>query len=182
MKISELANRYAKAIFELAVDKKTEERVIAELRELNQAFSKDPEVSNFMASPMVKSTERVELLKKALENKGLSREVYDLLLLLAEKDRFAIFHDIVQAYEAQSDSAHNVCRGTVRSAVPLAQADRERIESTVEKVLKKKVIMTYKVDPSVIGGLIAQVGSYTFDDSIAFHLTRMNEELKRRTV
>lgn len=182
MRFTELAKRYAKAIFEVAIDNKTQDRVFAELRTLDEVVSRDKEIFDFLTSPLVKPSERVEALTKALGNKGLSKEVVDFLMILAEKDRFVIFHEVVRAFESESDAANNVCRGTVRSAVLLAQTERQRIEETVEKVLKKKVIMTYKVDPSVIGGLIAEVGSYTFDDSISSHLTRMNEELKRRTV
>ena len=106
----------------------------------------------------------------------------DLVLLIADNGRFGVFQELVGAFQAEADAANNVCRGTVRSATVLGQGERQRVEETVEKVLKKKVIMTYKVDPSVIGGLVAQVGSYTCDDSISAHLQRMNEELKRRTV
>lgn len=182
MKISQLGKRYAKAIYEVAVDNRTQERVINELREIDRAIASDPQIIGFLTNPLVKASERAAVIQATFENKGLSREVYDLLLLLAEKDRFAIFGDIVSAFEAESDAANNVCRGSVRSAVPLSQPERERIEQTVEKAVNKKVILTYKVDPSVIGGLVAQVGTYTFDDSIASHLQRMNEELKRRTV
>jgi F-type H+-transporting ATPase subunit delta len=182
MRVSELAGRYAKAVFELAVENKTQAKVFDDLRSLEEVFSREPEFHQFLTTPLIKPSERLAVLKSALENKGLSTEAYDLVMLLARKNRLAAFHGIVQAYESESDDSNNVCRGTVRSATTLGQPDRLRIEETVEKVLNKKVIMTYKVDPSVIGGLIAEVGSYTFDDSIASHLQRMNEELKRRTV
>ena len=182
MRVSEVANRYAKALYELSVEQKTADKVINELRALEQAFTKDDDIVEFLSTPMISGQQRREALEKALAGKGLSKEVYDLVMLLSERDRMVIFKDLVHAFEAQADSANNVCRGTVRSATALGQAERQRIEETVEKVLKKKVIMSYKVDPSVIGGLVAQVGSYTFDDSLASHLRRMNEELKRRTV
>lgn len=182
MRVSELASRYAKALFELAVDNKTQEKVFDDLRQLEQVFTKDSDVHAFLTSPLIKPDERETVLKKALENKGVGKETFELVLLLARKDRLALFGDLVRAYQEESDAANNVCRGVVRSAVALGQTERQRIEETVERVLNKKVIMTYKVDPSVIGGLVAQVGSYTFDDSIASHLRRMNEDLKRRTV
>jgi F-type H+-transporting ATPase subunit delta len=182
MKLSLLSQRYAKAIYEVTVENRTQDRVIEELRALDALFSKDKPVWDFLTSPLVTGVERVGVLEKALENQGLSKDTTDLLFLLAKKDRMALFPEIVLAYEAQSDEANNVCRGTVKSATALGQAERQRIEDTVERVLNKKVIMTYKVDPTVIGGLVAQVGTYTFDDSIDSHLKRMNEELKRRTV
>ncbi|HVK60191.1 MAG TPA: ATP synthase F1 subunit delta [Bdellovibrionales bacterium] len=182
MKASGLGQRYAKALFELAVDNRTQEKVFNDLRELDRMFSADKETHEFLISPMVSADERVKVLEAALANKGASKEVVDLMLLLARKGRFTIFHEIVLAFQNEIDASNGVCRGTVRSAVALGQPERERLEATVERVLKKKVILVYKVDPTVIGGLVAQVGSYTFDDSISSHLRRMNEELKRRTV
>ncbi len=182
MRSSALARRYAKAIFELAVDNRSQDKVFGDLRELARVFSEDKAVQQFLVSPMVTSDQRLELLQKALDNKGAAKEVVDLVSLLARNDRLGIFGEIVHAFEAEADNANNVARGTVRSATALGQDDRKRVEDQVERVLKKKVILSYKVDPTVIGGLVAQVGSYTFDDSIAAHLVRMNEELKRRMV
>ncbi len=182
MKISELSQRYAKAVYELAAENRTQDKVFADLRALAEAFSKDADIQAFMADPTVKAETHVALVEKSLAGKGVSKEANDLLVLLARNGRFSLFQEIVQAFEAQADAANGVARGTVRSATTLSQAERQRIEETVEKALNKKVIMTYKVDPTVIGGLVAQVGSFTFDDSISSHLRRMNEELKRRTV
>ncbi|MES2855080.1 MAG: ATP synthase F1 subunit delta, partial [Bdellovibrionota bacterium] len=126
--------------------------------------------------------QRIKVLEAAVANKNVNKEVYDLILLLAKKGRFSIFSEVVHAFQDEIDASNGVARGTVRSATALGQPERQRLEETVERVLKKKVILTYKVDPTVIGGLVAQVGSHTFDDSISSHLRRMNEELKRRTV
>jgi F-type H+-transporting ATPase subunit delta len=182
MRSSEIAKRYAKAIFELSVDQRSQEKVFSDLRALSQAFSSDKDLRGFLSSPTVAVAARVELLEKTLANKGVSKEALDFTLLLARRNRLALFPEVVHAFEVEADAANNVCRGVVSSAVTLSPAERQAIEAKVENVLKKKVIMSYQVDPKVIGGLRAQVGSYTFDDSISAHLTRMNEELKRRTV
>jgi F-type H+-transporting ATPase subunit delta len=181
MKVSELASRYAKAAFELALENKVQDKVLEDLRTLDQAFKGDHDIHEFLVNPLIKSEQRIKVLHGVLDGKGFSREVMDLLSLLAKKDRFHAFHEIVHAFELLVDASHNVIRGTVRSAAELGPNERKQIEEKVEAVLKKKVIMTYKIDSSVIGGLIAQVGSYTFDDTLASHLRRMNEELKRRS-
>lgn len=182
MRSTELASRYAKAVYELAADNHRQEKVLADLRSLNQIFLSDKDTSSYLTSRFVQTKERIDVLSKAMQDNGLSQEASELVLLMARNGRLGIFSEVVHAYEAELDSANNVCRGFVRSAVALSEVDREQIQKTVEKVINKKVIMTYTVDPSVIGGLVAKVGSYTFDDSIATHLKRMNEELKRRTV
>ncbi len=73
-------------------------------------------------------------------------------------------------------------RGTVRSTTVLAPEERKRIEETVNRVTHKQPLLTYKEDPALLGGMVAEVGNYTFDDSLASHLRRMNEQLTRRTM
>src|SRR4029077_20300117 len=95
------------------------------------------------------------------------------------KNRLGIFSEIVTAFEHITDEAHGVTRGTVRSATVLAPEERKRIETLVGRATKKQVILTYKEDPSLLGGLVAEVGSFTFDDSLHAHLKRINEQLNR---
>ncbi len=178
MRSPELAKRYAKALFQLAVDNRSQEKVFSDLRAINEIFGKEKETHEFLVSPMVTPSQKETVLKKVLANANVANEVVETILLLARNERLGIFADLVRSFEQEIDASNGVSRGTVRSASELGPDERKRIEATVEKYLNKKVIMTYKVDPSVIGGLVAQVGSHTFDDSIASHLTRMNEELK----
>ncbi len=182
MKASTLAKRYAKALFSLAVDNNTQDRVLNDMRTLNDLFLQDKGVRTFFMSPLVSGVNKEKAVAAALRDCGVAADVQQFTLLLAKKDRLAIFSDVVEALQEQIDISNNVCRGTVRSTGTLGPPERAQVEKTVERVLNKKVIMTYKVDPSVIGGLVAQVGSYKFDDTLSTHLKRMNEELKRRTV
>lgn len=182
MRVSELALRYSKAAFDLAKEKNNQEKVFADLRALSELFEKDADIKSYLASPLVKSEEKVKVLEKAVAGAGLSAEAHQLLILLAEKERLPLFEQVFHGFQNLLDKTNGVSRGVVRSAMALGPNDRQQIESIVEKAINKKVIMTYKVDTSVIGGLVAQVGSYTFDDSIDAHLRKLNEELKRRTV
>ncbi len=182
MRVPELASRYAKAIFDLSGENKNQDKVFGDLREIGTMLEREKDILDWFTTPLVKPEERLAAIEKAVKTSGVSDEVQKLLALLARKNRLKVFTGIVHAFQNLKDSANGVCRGTVRSATVLAPAERQKIESIVEQVLKKKVIMTYKEDPSVIGGLVAQVGSFTFDDSLQAHLRRMNEELKRRTV
>ncbi len=180
MNSTKLAKRYAKAIFGLSVENGTQDRVLADLRALNTSFTADASIQDFFASPMFSVSQKSDALKKALAGKSVTPEVNQFLMLLADKGRLEIFGEAVDSFQDEIDAANNVCRGVVRSTTALGPAERTQIEKTVEGVLKKKVIMTYKVDPTVIGGLVARVGSHTFDDSLSTHLKRMSEELKRK--
>ena len=180
MRVSEIARRYAQAAYSLAGESKNQEAFFDQIRELDKIFTQDKDIIAFLKTPMIKAEQRVAALSAALKNANIAPELNNFVMVLAKKGRLSLFSEIVQAFEQQIDSANGVARGTVRSATVLGPNERQQIETIVEKQLKKKVIMTYKVDPGVIGGLIADVGSFTFDDSLASHLRRMNEELSRQ--
>lgn len=180
MQTSELANRYAKALFELAAQNGNQDRVLEELRVLQTVFEKDEAVRQFVTSPILKAEEKERSLAEALKNAGLSAETASFVCLLARKNRLGLFDQMVAAVKTQSDLAHGVTRGTVRSAVVLSPEERKRIEEIVSSYTQKQVILTYKEDPSVIGGLIADAGSYTFDDTLTSHLRRLKDETTRR--
>lgn len=182
MRVSELALRYSKAAFDLARESKNQEKVFTDLRAISEVIEKDQDIKGYLASPLVNAEAKAAALEKAFAGAGLSKEAHQLIVLLAQKERLPLFEQVFLGFQNLLDKANGVSRGTVRSATALAAGDRQQIEAIVEKAINKKVIMTYKVDTSVIGGLVAQVGSYTFDDSIDAHLRKLNEELKRRTV
>lgn len=178
--ISEVARRYAKALYELSKAAKNREQVFSELRALKQAFEGDAAVSEFINSPLIGPDKKISALKTALSGK-VSAEVVNTVILLAEKNRISIFPQMVEAFESISDSDHGVSRGIVRSASPLSPEARKQIEETVTDVTNKKVILNFTEDPKLLGGMVAQVGGWTFDDSLETHLTRMSEDLNRRT-
>lgn len=178
--ISEVSRRYARALYDLSKQAKTQDKVFAELRTLKQVFEADAAIHNFVSSPLIPPTQKIAALKAALTGK-ISEELSNTLILLAEKNRLDIFTELVSAFEAISDEDHGVTRGTVRSAATLSPEARQQIEDTVTKVTKKKVILNFTEDPKLLGGMIAQVGGWTFDDSLETHLTRMSEDLNRRS-
>ncbi len=182
MRISDIGNRYAKALFALATENKTQEKVFSDLRTLEQVIVEDKESFAYLTSATVRPEDKQRVLKAAVAKSGISQEVESLLDLIAGRNRLAIFSELTHAFQAQIDNANGVARGLVRSASTLGPEERKQIETKVENAIKKKVIMTYKVDAGLIGGLVAQVGSYTFDDTLDSHLRKIHDDLNRRTV
>lgn len=180
MNISEVAVRYAKAFYSMAEESKNLETLFNELRALNEMFESNKEITEFFSSPLVSAKDKATALNNSLKDQKLSDETKNFLSILAKKNRLEYFPQIVSAFEQESDEAHGVVRGVVRSAVALGPDQRQRVEDIVAKATKKRAILSYSVDPSLIGGLVAEVGSYTFDDTIESHLRRLNEDLKRR--
>ncbi len=180
MVIGEVANRYARALFDAASEINKTKNVLEEIRIFSKLLSSDSEVKKFLNSPLVPSDIKENCLLVSLKNGGLLKEVESFILLLARKGRLNVFSEIVESYQSLTDEANQVVRGHVTSAVILKPEDRKAIEDKVSNYLKKKVILNFNVDSQLLGGLVAQVGCFTFDDTLVCHMKRMREELKRR--
>lgn len=178
MKISEVAKRYAKAYYD-SVDKGSTESLLNELREVASGLARDPAVVAWFKSPVVDEAAKAKVIEQVLGAKT-SKQTTQFVNLLVSKSRLDFISEIAAAFEQLVDAAHGVTRGTIKSAVVLTEEYQKQIKEKVEAVIGKKVIFTYEVDPKLMGGMIAQVGGWTFDDSLESHFLRLNEELNRR--
>lgn len=181
MRFSEIASRYARALFEIAHEESNQENTYSELSALADILKNDSQIAEYLTSPMVKTTDKEAAINTALAGSKISDSTKNFLLLLARKDRVGLVPEIVAAFQSRADAEHGVTRGDVRSAGTLGSGEREQLEKTVEKFTGKKVILSYKEDPTLIGGVVAKVGSFTFNDSLTSHLTRLKEDINRRT-
>lgn len=180
MRYSELAFRYASAFFDLATEVKQNEAYLKTLKDIQALLESDVTITQFLASPLIKAEDKVAALMKAFKESQLPEGILNFILLLAKKGRLALLPEVVAAYQAREDELNGVTRGTVKSAGSLNDKQKENILNQIQAVTKKKVVLQYLEDKSLIGGLVAQVGSFTFDDSLAAHLRRIKEDLTRR--
>ncbi len=178
----DFVKQYAKALFEVASDIKTKTSYLNELRAVENILLDNEVIVNFFKSVEVASDKKLQILSKALNsNLGLSDSVVNTVKILIERNKISYFSKIVLAYQDLNDEANGLIRGTVKSAQELDNTQRKSISEKIESVLKKKVILDYVLDAKVIGGLKAQVGSYTFDDTFQTHLKKMKDQINRRT-
>lgn len=176
-RVSQISKRYAKALFEAVANK---EAVLNELRVVIKIMSEDSSIRNFFESHIYADSLKKDIVSSAFSSKGLSSDVVNFLMVLADKGRLGQLADILTSYEFLVDSQNGVTRGSVRSAVKLDAEARLKIESVVSHFVKKKVILTYSEDPTLVGGVVAQVGGWTFEDTLDSHLRRLKEDLNRR--
>lgn len=178
--MSEVSRRYANALLSLVRQKGVHEKVLGELLAIQKIFQADSSVQAYFQNPLISPDQKTAAIKAAFSDKGLQEEVTGLLRLLAERGRLGRFDEIVLAFRESLDADGGLTRGTVRAARPLSPEAMKNLETKITSVLNKKIQLTFKEDPKILGGVIAEVGGWTFDDSIETHLKKMNEELNRR--
>ncbi len=178
-RFSEIAKRYAVAIYDIAAETKSEDKILGELQKVTEIFSAK-EIRPFTVSPLIKGDKKEAVVKAAIAGAGLSKDLESLLLLLAQRERLSLLGEIVSAYRARSDERNGITRGDVRSVTALSDSQRKEIETLVGQATRKKVVLNFEEDKNIVGGVVAQVGSLSLDDSLASHLRRIEENLNRR--
>lgn len=176
--LSEVSRRYARALFELVAGSKTEE-ILKQLRKVQQSLD-NPKIQELVTSPVLSRKEKVLIAEQILSNHEVSDEVENLVRLAASKDRLSKFAEIVKAFELISDEKNKVLRGVVTSPEELTRAEKEEIEEVISKFTGYQLLLDFIEDESLIGGVHAQVGSFTFDGTLNTQLTRLKEDINRR--
>lgn len=141
-------------------------------------LSSHADLREVLTTPAVAPQKKRAILTAVLEAAGgASAELTRLLWLLADRDRLALVPDIAEAFAEKMREASKVMPAEVTTAVPLGDARRAQLAKAIGQAAGCHVTITERVDPSIIGGIIARVGSVVFDGSVTRQLERMRHTL-----
>ena len=180
MKFGDLASRYAKALYELAQEGGSSEGMLKGLRGFQELLNKDQQAQTYFFSPHISVEDKEQAIEKVAQSLSADKTLTQFFKVLNQKGRLQVLNEIVVYFQNLIDESNGVVRGTVSSAEVLSPEERKEVEAMILLRTKKKAVLTYKEDPSLIGGVVAEVGTYIFDDTIKMHLRKMKEDLTRR--
>jgi F-type H+-transporting ATPase subunit delta len=172
-----LGRRYAKALLSIGVDGKDYEKLGAELAQFATLVDGNAELRHFVANPLFPHEQRRNVIETIVKQLGFTLTMHNFLLLLSDKNRINALPEIARAYKELSDAEAGRVRATVTSAVPLTAEMQTRIKNVLETKSGKKVTLDSKVDPSLIGGVVTQLGDLVYDGSVKNQLEQMKQEL-----
>jgi len=172
--------RYATALYSAASKQKALDAVEKDLSAVSSALKSDSRLADFLNDPSVQKGLKVEGLGGVADKLKLSPLTKNLLLAMADNNRFTMIPDVATAYSTIM-AAHRgevVCE--VTTAKPIDAAMSKEVQAALSGFLKKgqKALVTYKVDPSIVGGMVVSVGDKFCDMSIASKLNKYSELLK----
>ena len=174
----ELTRNYAEAL--LAASGDHAEAVVLDLEAIQTEILDDhPKFAAILASPTVKRAEKDRLLVKILEGRA-EETVVRFLRVLNRHGRLNILPAVIRQARATLDRRLNRKAVTVRSAVPLDEAQQAALRDQLESMVHASPVMTLEVDPSLIGGLVVQVGDAVYDASVRNRLERLRSRLLER--
>ncbi len=169
------ASRYARAIFELAQEEGRVEQWSRELEVIRQVLEA-PAASAILDNPSLARETRQRAVGE-LGLPGIGPRGLNLIRLLVGGGRTGLIGEIVEQFATLADASAGRVRATVTTAIPLSEADRESLGRDLSRQLGKDVRLEARVDPSILGGLVLQVGDRLTDASVAARLEQLRRQV-----
>ena len=166
---------YARALFEAAREGGRLEPVREQLEQIVAAASEVPELRELLRNPQLDPRTRAAALEDVLS--GGDELLRNFLLVLADKGRIGALEEIAQEFERLVSEEEGILTAELTTAVELSDEDERRLLKQIEEASGRKVEATRQVDPSLIGGIVLQVGSHRLDASVRGRLERLRRSL-----
>jgi F-type H+-transporting ATPase subunit delta len=174
-----IARIYSKAMLDLAEERGEAESLLGELQDLVKYLDRNPELEQFLGSPLVDDEDRSRTLERALRGKA-SDLLVDSLQVVNRKGRLGLLRAIAEGYRIEHGLLRGIAEAHVRTAVPLSEGLRARVRESVARFTGKQPRLIEKVDPSLIGGIVIEVEGRKIDGSVASRLRELGQALERR--
>lgn len=174
-----VAKRYAKALFGLSLEDGKLEEYGKELSDLTRLLEQNPDLMDALSNPLYPEDVKVSVFRALAEKSEMSAVLKSFGDLLVRKDRVRHLPEIRDYYQKLVDDHNHVARAKVSAAVKLDEKAVKKIADTLSKVTGKKVVVEFRQDPELIGGVVAQIGDLVIDGSVRSQLQAIKESLKR---
>lgn len=175
---SELAGRYATALYELSEEAGQLFVVEGDLLALRQALADSADLRDLISSPVYTRDQQKAAVAAVADAMGLDGLTKNTLMLLAAKRRLFALPGLVAAYVAKMAEYRGEVTAEVTSAVALRDEQMQALSEALAKAVGKSVNVNVTVDEAIIGGLVVKVGSKMIDTSVATKLAKLNNAMK----
>ena len=169
------SRRYAQAVFEIALGRSELDKWAVDLRKIG-SLQEDASLVAWLESSKFPFEDKTRLLAEQLGD--VNPMVLNLVYLLVAKESLGMVGDIFDEYQRLVDNYHGLEHAEVTTAVPLDDKDEQRLSERLGSLVGKKVVLKMKVDPQLLGGIVARIGGKLLDGSTRSRLLALKKEIQ----
>src|ERR1051326_5857789 len=181
---SAAANRYARALVDLVLAPGSAlrpEDVVAQLRAAAQMIAQSAELRTALLTPAIQNSRKRAVMAKRLGEAGASNQIRNFFFVIIDHRRVGAIDEIVEAFELLLDERMGFVRAEVSSAAALDEQRHAGLEAELARLTGKRMRLRFTVDPSLIGGVIARIGSTVYDGSVRGQLETMRRRFTEQS-
>ncbi len=176
--MNETGREYASAIFEIALEEDIRNEIYDSLALVKRVFRRERNYIDFLMSPAIPSSERVEALQQSFGGQ-INDHVLGLLTVMTLKGHIRYIFDCIEAFRVLYRESTAKSDAYVTSAVELTDEEKDKLKAALTKRSGHKVYMRYKIDPKLMGGLIVEMDNYRYDGSLRHKLKEIKEVMEQ---
>jgi F-type H+-transporting ATPase subunit delta len=180
MTLSAVISRYVEALADVVTSGRSTIRpqdALAQLRSFDEVFGSSAELRNALTTPAVPAARKRAVVARIAEELRLSPIIRNFLFVLIDHRRIGDMAQIVPAFDLVLDQRLGFERAEVTSARELNEAQRSTLNGKLEHLTGKRIRMRFSVDQSLIGGVVARIGSTVYDGSLKTRLYGLEHRL-----
>ena len=176
--VSGIANRYAGALFELALEADALDAIEGDLKTLRSAINASADLKAFLASPVYGAEDQRNTMAALAEKSGLNTLTANFLALVASNRRLFALERMIDAFAARLAAHRGEISAEAVAAAPMSDDQKKRLRGEIEAIVGQAVNLSTRTDPELLGGLVVKVGSTMIDSSLKTKLNRLKSVMK----
>ena len=175
--MSVLADRYADALADVAIEQNAVDQVRREFADFLALIRESPELSLLLESPAVQRASKRAAVEALTARMGASHTVRNFLLVVVDRRRTRLLPEIQQSFDARIDERQGIVRAEVSSAHELADGEKAELNGALDRLTGRRVLAAYRLDPALLAGTVVRIGSTIYDGSVRTQLERLRGQL-----
>jgi len=177
---SAVANRYARALVDIVMAAGSPlkpDDAVAQLAAIEAVIQESPELRTALLTPAIQTSRKRAVMAKLLEKTGASPLMRNFVYVVIDHRRIGVVGEIREAFELQLDERLGFVRAEVSSAAPIDHRSSASLESELSKLTGKRMRLRFDIDPELLGGVVARIGSTVYDGSVRGELRELRRKL-----
>ena len=177
MKNKSLIRRYAQGFLSALQSDDEYTLIYQELCDFAELLATQKKLNNMLARPFLPTSKKKKIVGEILSRASLQPKTSRLILLMVENERVEILPDLIKFLPELWNIRKGIATYEVSSVVPLSDKQKLKLETQLERVIQKPVVLKYNLEPDLIGGLLVKKGNIIYDASIKGHLEKLQEQI-----
>ena len=178
MSIEIVADKYSSAMFELAQEQNKLELMEEQLGYVASVMVDQPELRSFLENPIVTEDAKIKLISKIFDS-SIDKVALHFIYVMIKRGRYRYIASAIEAFLKKSRAARGILEATVTVAEPITADVEASVQAKLREATGKDVILSVRQDPSIMGGIVIQVGDKRIDGSVARRLEELEKSLLR---
>lgn len=169
-----VAKRYAQALFEVGEEKELLDQFLEDLAAVSQVLT-HPDLARALDNPKIPLSAKKALVRRFLGDRN--PYIFNFVDLIVSKNRASLAGQIHEAYQRLFDAHRGIMVAEVTTAIPLSESEKEMVVQRLSEITGKRVALELRVDPAILGGLVARIGDQVIDGSTIAKLKALRAEM-----